>query len=77
MQEANDSAKMRLELPAEMNDLILRYKRALKRNTGKTKNKDEIILEILDGQKATIEAKLRRLDAEYNRQMKALAKNAK
>lgn len=74
MQETTDSAKMRLELPAEMNDLILAYKRALKRNTGATKNKDEIILEILENQMATLKQKIVRLDAEYNRQMKALAK---
>lgn len=72
MKEATTTA-MRLYLPAEMNDLILRYKRALKRNTGTAKNKDEIILEILESRMPTIEAKLRRLDADYNRKMAALA----
>lgn len=74
MEEKTESASMRLTLTAEMNDLLLRYKRALKRNTGQTKNKDVIILEILENQKSTIEAKLKRLDAQYNANMKKLAK---
>ena len=69
-----ETKKMRLTLTAEMNDLLLRYKRALKRNTGQTKNKDSIILEILETGMTTIRAKLKRLDAEYNASMKKLAK---
>lgn len=69
-----ETTTMRLELPQELNDLILDYKRALKRNTGKAPNKDTIILEILDNNAATLRQKLKRLDAEYNRKMAALKK---
>lgn len=72
-----EKTTMRLELPQELNYLILAYKRALKRNTGVTKNKDQIILEVLNNNAAAIRQKVKKLDAEYNRKMAALKKVAK
>lgn len=64
------STQMRLELPPEINALLLAYKRALKRNTGKTVNKDAIILGILEGHVSTLKEKVRRLDSEYANRFK-------
>jgi hypothetical protein len=59
------STQMRLNLSPEINALLLAYKRALKRNTGKTVNKDAIILGILEGHVSTLKEKVRKMDAEY------------
>lgn len=60
-----NNTAMRLELPQEINDLILEYKRALKRNTGQNKNKDAIILEVLENNAETLRQKINRLNADW------------
>jgi hypothetical protein len=59
------STQMRLELPPEINDALLAYKRSLKRLTGRNVNKDELILSILKSRIPTLKEKVRRMDADY------------
>lgn len=62
--------KILIEIPDEINALLLDYKRALKRNTGANKNKDELILDAVMAYVSTLRQRLKRLDAEYERKMK-------
>lgn len=68
-----EEIKVLITIPAEINELLLDYKRALKRNTGANKNKDELILECVNAYAPTLRQRLKKLNAEYERKMKALA----
>lgn len=63
--------KILITIPEEINDLLLDYKRALKRNTGSNRNKDELILDAVNAYAPTLRQRMKRLNAEYERKMKA------
>lgn len=65
-----EEIKVLITIPAEINDLLLAYKRALKRNTGSNKNKDGLILDAVNAYAPTLQQRLKRLNAEYERKMK-------
>jgi len=66
--------KILITIPEEINDLLLDYKRALKRNTGSNRNKDELILDAVNAYAPTLRQRMKRLNAEYERKMKSLKK---
>lgn len=66
--------KILITIPEEINDLLLDYKRALKRNTGSNRNKDETILDAIMAYESTLRQRLKKLNSDYERKMKALAK---
>lgn len=66
--------KILIEIPEEINALLLDYKRALKRNTGSNRNKDELILDAVNAYAPTLRQRMKRLNAEYERKMKSLKK---
>ena len=59
--------KILITIPEEINDLLLDYKRALKRNTGSNRNKDELILDAVNAYAPTLRQRMKRLNAEYER----------
>ena len=69
-----EEIKVLITIPAEINDLLLAYKRALKRNTGSNRNKDELILDAVNAYAPTLRQRMKRLNAEYERKMKSLKK---
>lgn len=66
--------KILITVPTEINDLLLDYKQALKRSTGNKKNKDETILDAIMAYESTLRQRLKKLNSDYERKMKALAK---
>lgn len=62
--------KILITIPEEINDLLLDYKRALKRNTGSNRNKDELILDAVNAYAPVLRQRLKKLNAEYERKMK-------